>query len=201
MCQGKNDYNKLSDSIPLKHELKSYEEWHSAPMQFDRTSAPLKKNTMADHIKLISKVMGFLASYRGLQPQYMSLKLFSNQQLLNEYISFAWARSKGTTTQSICNNIYKCQRVVQWLIAKDPEVTTPQRHSHASAAHPAIAATGAPTHVDKLAHLNKVLEYLANVIKNFRSAFPHGKMATAVDTPPPPLPSKDEVLQWQVGLA
>lgn len=207
MCNGKNQYSQLSDNIPLKHELKSYEEWQRTPMQLDRLSAPLKENTMHDHIKVISKVMGFLACYKGLQPQQMSLRLFSNPQLLTDYISFVWERS--SSTQSINNNIYKCQRVVQWLLAKDPEVNPGalQPISAPAAATPTtptptpISATAivGPTHVEKKAHLNRVLDFLGNMTKNFRKAFPHGKQdAAEPDTPVPQLPSKEEVLQWQV---
>lgn len=158
-------------------------QFYKVPIQLERGTGPCKSSTMDDHIKAISKYLGYLHKWEGVPVQYMSLKLFSNQQLLTTYLTYLWSRSTSTT--SLKNQIYKCVRVVEFLVAKD--------------------AGGMPT---RQRHLQQVCRHLHSLAKAFQKAYPHGKPGRAGAgasggggaEPPPMLPSKDEVFTWQQCL-
>jgi hypothetical protein len=104
----------------------------------------------------------------------MSLKLFSNQEYLIHYFAFLWKRT--TSTIHMTNTIYKAQRAVEWLLATDGK-----------------------GQLKKEEHLKKVHAMLGTLAKQFHSSFPHGKNAADKELPPP-RPTKDKILPWQMQL-
>lgn len=107
---------------------------------------------------------------RQVPKENISLKLFSNQGFLVDYFAFVWARS--TKPGSITKDVYKAQRVVDWLKAKDAD--TPEKH----------------------AHLDRVARLLTTLSKKFMEEFPHGKLSEGMAAPPV-LPSKESIFDFQ----
>lgn len=184
------DLSRLPANMPLKHELPAYSSFYSTPIQLDRAAGtgPVGKTTLRGHISTISKYMGYLQLYKGLGDEVMSLRLFSHQQYIMDFITFMWHRSNSTHHMS--KELYKVQRVVEWLRATDCGAAT--------TSDPLPPTT-------KKAHLDKVHAMVGRLCSSFQKAFPSGKPkaddADGTPAPPPAAPpSKLEVLRWQCGL-
>jgi hypothetical protein len=171
LCGGRNNVSKLPDSVPLKAEMSDYEQFYKTPIQLDRHSSVVKSSTYDDHVKMISKVLGYMYRYENVPQHLISLKLFSNQELLINFMAFLWLKSEGTL--SMTNTIYKCQRVVEWL-----------------------SVTDAANNATKQEHLGNVHAMLSKLANNFLSAYPNGKLSGGL-APPPPLPKKEAIFDWQ----
>ena len=64
---GKNDPDKLPPSVPLRAEWQSYLSWFTDPLNIRRSSKVVSLTTMTDHLKVISKYMGYLLKYKQVR--------------------------------------------------------------------------------------------------------------------------------------
>ena len=112
--------NKLPKAMPLRSELVDYEKWCKQVINFNRDKQipSLKSNTYDDHQSTISMFMGYCYKHEGVKMQHLSLKLFTNQVLLINFMTFMVARASND--QHITSTISHCVRVINYLMEKDP---------------------------------------------------------------------------------
>lgn len=122
---------KASDkmaSFPLHHEMPAFVAWCRDPIRTDRALArALRASTLETAKDVIYKLLGFALKFKGAPNTAISLRLFSHQLIVMEYISFVHARSSTWTTMS--KEISQIKRVVIFLVAADGAHCREVRHA------------------------------------------------------------------------
>lgn len=91
-----NNLHLIPDGVPIKEELAQYEAWASEPIQLDRAAGRIGSGTYEDHLDVISRFFGFAKRWHGVPNVCLSLKLFTNQRLVLEFLNYVWQRSTNT---------------------------------------------------------------------------------------------------------
>ena len=181
-------FDKMA-SFPVRHEMVEFVRWCRDPVRTDRALAKaLKHSTMETAQDVIYKLLGFALKFKGAPNSAISLRLFSHQVIVMEYISFVYARSSTWTTMS--KEISQIKRVVIFLVAADGaecrEVTSPPacitatrpplRPSLSLSRHPPCRSRAhPPTHART--HADRALCRAPDVLVEARASHQHGDVA------------------------
>jgi hypothetical protein len=164
--------SELPDSMPFKRQMQPYKSWCKDPINFSRprTEKLIKASTFADHLSTASMFLGWCSTRKGVPDAAISLELFTNPQLWTEWMSVMLL--KTNTAQTLTSEASHSIKVLKWLEVQGGA---------------ALAANAA-----KVAHLQKVKDYMLTVvsqIRHLRPAEPRADMSL--------LPSKEVVWTWQ----
>lgn len=165
----------LPETMPLKAELLAFTQWCLNPLQLDREARHISITTMDEHFKAIARYCGFLQTTLSVSDDDMSLRLYTNQDYLCQY--FSYLNTKIDNTQAFCNHVYRGVRVINYLQTID-----------------------GPDSPARAEHLRRVGEWLHALSRTMKRAYPHGKLVRDHDAAPPALPSKLDILMWQLSL-
>ncbi len=103
----------LAADMPIRAELKKFEDWNLEPIQLNRPVPAVERSTFGSYIATLSKFLGFVQHFYKLRDKDMSMALLTNQLLLLEYLGFQLRVL--TSCQAVTNHVAHLSRLLTFL--------------------------------------------------------------------------------------